>query len=199
MATVIDYYISTSSPWTYLGSKPFTDMAAAVGATVNVYPVVFGEIFAVSGGLPLPKRAPQRQAYRLMELARWKRRRNSPIHIQPKNFPSSAPISSLAIIAAREAGKDVLALSNAVLAALWEDDRNIDDTDVISAICSACGLDGSEIIAAAGKPEVAEQLVTDTQKAISRGIFGAPSYVIDEEIFWGQDRLEFVAEKLGVS
>jgi 2-hydroxychromene-2-carboxylate isomerase len=199
MATVIDYYISTSSPWTYLGSKSFINMAAKAGAAVKVYPVVFGELFAASGGFPLPKRAPQRQAYRLMELARWKRRRNSPIHIQPKNFPSTAPISSLAIIAAREAGKDVLALSNAVLAALWEDDWNIDDPDVISAICGACGLDGGKIIAAAGKPEVAEQLAADTQQAISRGIFGAPSYVIDKEIFWGQDRLEFVAEKLGVS
>jgi 2-hydroxychromene-2-carboxylate isomerase len=199
MAITVDYFISTSSPWTYLGSKPFTEMAAKAGATVNVYPVVFGEIFAVSGGLPLPKRAPQRRAYRLMELARWKRRRNSPIAVEPTNFPSTAAISSLAIIAAREAGHDVLALSNAVLAALWEDDRNIDDPATIEAICGDCGLDGAAIVAAAGKPEVAEMLKDDTQEAINRGIFGAPSYVIDEELFWGQDRLDFVAEKLGVA
>jgi len=198
MATVIDYFISTSSPWTYLGSKPFIEMAEKAGATVNVYPVVFGEIFAVSGGLPLPKRAPQRRAYRLMELARWKRRRNSSMHVQPENFPSTAPISSHAIIAAREAGMDALGLSNAVLAALWEDDRNIDDPDVIAAICGECGLDAAKVMAGANAPETARMLTDDTQEAINRGIFGAPSYVIDEELFWGQDRLDFVAEKLGV-
>jgi len=199
MATVIDYFISTSSPWTYLGSKPFTEMAKKAGATVNVYPVVFGEIFAVSGGLPLPKRAPQRRAYRLMELARWKRRRNSPMHIEPENFPSTAAISSHAIIAAREAGMDALGLSNAVLLALWEDDRNIDDPDVIAAICGECGLDAARIMAGAEAPETAQRLKDGTQEAINRGIFGAPSYVIDKELFWGQDRLDFVAEKLGVA
>ena len=198
MATAIDYFISTSSPWTYLGSKLFTEMAAKAGATVNVYPVVFGEIFAVSGGLPLPKRAPQRRAYRLMELARWKRRRASAIQIEPTNFPSTAPISSHAIIAAREAGMDALALSNAVLAALWEDDRNIDDAAVITAICGEVGLNAGKIMAGADAPETAQRLKDDTQEAINRGIFGAPSYVIDEELFWGQDRLDFVAEKLGL-
>ncbi|MDE0809104.1 MAG: 2-hydroxychromene-2-carboxylate isomerase [Alphaproteobacteria bacterium] len=199
MAITVDYFISTSSPWTYLGSKLFTEMAAKAGATVNVYPVVFGEIFAVSGGLPLPKRAPQRQAYRMMELARWKRRRNAPLIVEPKNFPSTAAISSLAIIAAREAGHDALTLSNAVLAALWEDDRNIDDPAVIQAICGACGLDGAAIIVAAGKPKIAQMLKDDTQEAISRGVFGAPSYVIEKEIFWGQDRVDFVGEKLGIA
>jgi 2-hydroxychromene-2-carboxylate isomerase len=198
MATVIDYFISTTSPWTYLGSKLLTEMAAKAGATVNVYPVMFGEIFAVSGGLPLPKRSPQRRAYRLMELARWKRRRASPILIEPTNFPSTAPISSHAIIAAREAGMDALALSNAVLAALWEDDRNIDDDAVIAAICGECGLDADKIMGAANTPEIAQRLKDDTQEAINRGIFGAPSYVIDEELFWGQDRIDFVAEKLGL-
>jgi 2-hydroxychromene-2-carboxylate isomerase len=199
MATVIDYYISTSSPWTYLGSKLFTEMARKAGATINVQPVMFGEIFAVSGGLPLPKRAPQRRAYRLMELARWKRRRGSSMNIEPENFPSTAPVSSLAIIAARGAGMDAMALSNAVLAALWEDDRNIDDPSVISAICDECGLDAAKILAGAEAAETAQRLKDDTQEAINRGIFGAPSYVIDEELFWGQDRLDFVAEKLGVA
>lgn len=198
MATVIDYYMSTSSPWTYLGGKMFAEMANKAGATVNIYPVVFGQIFAVSGGLPLPKRAPQRRAYRLMELARWKRRRNSSMHIEPTNFPSTEPLSSLAIIAAREAGMDALTLSNAVLAALWEQDRNIDDPSVIDSICDECGLDAGKILGAAGSPAISQMLEDDTQEAIRRGVFGAPSYVIEEELFWGQDRLDFVAEKLGL-
>ena len=196
MAMVIDYFLSTSSPWTYLGSKEFTRMATAANATVNVYPVSFQEIFPVSGGLPLPQRAPQRRAYRLMELSRWKQRRNSTMQIQPENFPSSDPISAYAIVAAREAGADALTLSNAILAALWEDDRDIDDPNVVQAICDTCGLDGKAIMAAAGDPGTEKIFEEDTQKAIHRGIFGAPTYVIDDELFWGQDRLDFVAEKL---
>jgi carboxymethylenebutenolidase len=199
MAIVIDYYMSPSSPWTYLGSKLFTEITAKAGATVNIYPVALGQVFAVSGGLPLPKRSAQRRAYRLMELARWKRRRNSSMHTEPTNFPATEPISSLTIIAAREAGADALGLSNAILAALWEDDRNIDDPAVLDAICDACGLDAGKIMAAAGSPEILRIFEDDTQETIRRGVFGAPSYVIDEELFWGQDRLDFVAEKLGLT
>ena len=171
-------------------------MAAEAGATVHVYPVSFQEIFPASGGLPLPQRAPQRRAYRLMELARWKQRRNSPMQIEPQNFPSTDPISALAIVAAREAGADALTLSNAILAALWEDDRDIDDPSVVQAICASCGLDGKAILAAAHSPMITKIYEENTKQAISRGIFGAPTYVLGEELFWGQDRLDFVAEKL---
>ena len=129
--------MSTSSPWTYLGSQLITEMAKSSGYEINIYPVNFGQIFPVSGGLPLPKRAPQRQAYRLMELQRWKKKRGSTMHIEPSNFPSASPISSLCIIAARENGNDALILANAILAALWEDDRNIDDPEVLKNICFA--------------------------------------------------------------
>jgi len=196
MVTVIDYFLSTSSPWAYLGSKEFTRMVTEAGATVHVYPVSFHEIFSVSGGLPLPQRAPQRRAYRLMELARWMQRRNLPMQIEPENFPSTDPVSAHAIVAAREAGADALTLSNAILAALWEDDRNIDDPCVVQAICNTCGLDGKAILTAAHNQRIADIYAENTKQAIRRGIFGAPTYVIGEELFWGQDRLDFVAEKL---
>ena len=197
--TTVDYFLSTSSPWTYLGSKRFTDMAAKAGATVNVYPVAFHEVFAVSGGLPLPKRSPQRQAYRLQELSRWKRRTGLPLIEQPTNFPSTDPISARMIVAARLAGQDALALSNAILAALWEDDRNIDDADVLASIADGIGLDGKALIEAAMTDAVGAQYEEDTKMAIDKGIFGAPSYLIEGELFWGQDRVDFVAEKLGVT
>ncbi len=197
--TTVDYFFSTSSPWTYLGSKRFTEIAAKAGATVNVYPVAFHEVFAVSGGLPLPKRSPQRQAYRLQELARWKRRTGLPLIEQPTNFPSTDPISAQMIVAARLGGQDALGLSNAILAALWEEDRNIDDAGVLVSVADAIGLDGKTLIETAQTDAVAEQYEADTKAAIDMGIFGAPSYLIDGELFWGQDRVDFVAEKLGVA
>ncbi len=199
MATVVDYYITPSSPWTYLGGRLFADMAAGAGAEVRVHPVDFGRVFPATGGLPLPRRSPERRAYRLMELARWKRRRGSPMNIEPSNFPATSPLAAHAITAAREAGADALALSNALLAALWEDDRNIDDPEVVRAVCAEAGLDAGAILDAANGPEVARIFDAETEEAIRRGVFGAPSWLIEGELFWGQDRLDFVAEKLGVA
>lgn len=197
MSLHIDYYLSTSSPWSYLGSGRFMEIAKAAGATVGVYPVNFGSIFAVSGGLPLPKRAPQRQAYRMMEMKRWRDNLGIPIVLEPTNFPASQPISSLAVIAARETGADALKLSDALLTALWRDDRCIDDPAVVAAVATEAGLDGDALVAAA--PAHADKLEADTKRAIDAGVFGAPSYVLpDGEIFWGQDRVELLRWRLGV-
>ena len=94
MALHIDYYASLNSPWTHLGAARIEAMAMAHGATMRIYPVDFGAIFAVSGGLPLVKRAPQRQAYRLQELARWREHLGIPINVQPKHFPSSEALTA---------------------------------------------------------------------------------------------------------
>jgi len=194
--TTIDYYFSTSSPWTYLGSGRFIEMARKIGATVNVYPVNFGIIFPASGGLPLPKRSPQRQAYRMMELKRWRDYLGIPVVLQPSNFPATAPLSPLAIIAAREAGQDALALSDAILTALWRDDRNIDDPTVIAEIAGGLGMDGHALVDDA--PNFADHFAADSEAALERGVFGAPSWVLpDGEVFWGQDRLELLRWRLG--
>ena len=198
MTVTIDYYLSTSRPWTYLGSGRLHRIAEKTGAKVNVYPVAFGQIFAVSGGLPLPKRAPQRQAYRMMELKRWKEFLNDPINIEPKNFPATDPISSLAIIAARELGLDAFGLSTALLTALWVHDRNIDDREVTAAVTASHGLDANAIMDKAATPEITALFEADTKHAIDQGVFGAPSYVVDGEIFWGQDRVDLLAWRLGV-
>lgn len=195
----IDYFMSPSSPWTYLGSKLFTQFVSESKRQVNVYPVNFGQIFSVSGGLPLPKRAPQRQSYRLLELKRWKQRRNSSMKIEPSNFPSTKNISSLAIIAVRELDLDALAFSNSILAALWEDDKNIDDPEVIKGVCKTEGLNPEEIMDNALSRAIEIIFEQNTKHAIQNGIFGAPTYLIDGELFWGQDRLDFVAEKLGLT
>ena len=120
------------------------------------------------------------------------------MHIEPSNFPSTNPISSLCIIAARENGDNALILANAILAALWEDDRNIDHPDVLKNICFENELDGNQILTTAETTKIEKLFETDTQEAIKKGVFGAPTYLIEGEIFWGQDRLDFVSEKLGI-
>ena len=195
MSTTIDYYFSTSSPWTYLGSGRFIEMAKKVGATVNVYPVNFHTIVAQSGGLPLPKRSPQRQAYRMMELKRWRDYLGIPIVVEPANFPSKAPLAAQTIIAAREAGQDALTLSDAILTALWRDDRDIDDPTEIATIAETLGMDCHALVDAA--PGFADDYAADSDAALASGVFGAPTWVVNGEVFWGQDRLELLRWRLG--
>jgi carboxymethylenebutenolidase len=180
----IDYYMHPSSPWTYLGHARFGEIARRHGARVNVKPVDFGVIFPQSGGLPLPKRAPQRQAYRLMELRRWKAHLGIPLVIQPKHFPVDASAAAHLICAAPDEKR--MALAGDLLAALWRDDRNLADPQVIAEIGGRHGVP-------AGDKAAFER---NTQEALTRGVFGAPSYCFGEEIFWGQDRLDFLDRAL---
>ena len=198
MSLHIDYYASLNSPWTHLGAARIEALAAQHGATMRIFPVDFGTIFADSGGLPLPKRSPQRQAYRLQELARWREATGIPITIQPKHFPSSEALTSACVIGLRETEGDAPAirLAHRVLKAVWEDELNPADRAVLAGLIGECGLDPAAVLALGEDPRWAARREADTAAALARGVFGAPSYVIGEDIFWGQDRLEFVAKRL---
>ena len=180
----IDYYLSPSSPWTYLGHARFAEIARRHGAKVNVKPVDFGVIFPQSGGLPLPKRAPQRQAYRLVELKRWKEHLGLPLVVQPKHFPVNGNPAAHLICSAPEEKR--MALAGDLLAALWKDDRDLADPETLKSIATKYGVTQGD--------EARYQAFTD--EALQRGVFGAPSYVYRDEIFWGQDRLEFLDRAL---
>ncbi len=194
----IDYYVSLNSPWTHLGAARIEALAAKHDASMRIYPVDFGTVFAGSGGLPLPKRAPQRQAYRLMELKRWREFLGIPINVQPKFFPSSEALTSSCVIALRDTQGDApaIALAHRVLRAVWQDEKNPGDPATLAELISEIGLDADAVMKLGADPKWAEMRTADTQAALDRGVFGAPSYVIGDEIFWGQDRLDFVNRKL---
>lgn len=194
----IDYYASLNSPWTHLGAARIEGMAHAAGASLRIYPVDFGTIFAASGGLPLPKRSAQRQAYRLQELARWRDALGIPIHIQPKHFPSGEALSAGCVIALRETMGDqpAIKLAHAVLKAVWQQERNPGEPETLGMLIRECGLDADAVLKLGAEPRWAERREADTKAALERGVFGAPSYVIGDDIFWGQDRLEFVQRRL---
>jgi len=198
MTRHIDYYVSLNSPWTHLGAARIEALAAKYGASMRIYPVDFGTIFAASGGLPLPKRSPQRQAYRLQELRRWRDHLGIPINIQPKFFPSSEALASGCVIALRETMGEAPAikLAHAVLRAVWQEEKNPGDAATLAALITTCGLDADAVMQLGAEPRWAERRTADTQAALDRDVFGAPSYVIGDEIFWGQDRLEFVERHL---
>ena len=200
MSRTVDYYFAPQSPWTYLGHARFAVMAAAAGATVRVRPVDLGSVFPISGGLPLGKRAPQRQAYRLVELARFSRHLGLPLNPQPKFFPVAGDDAARLIIAVDRHDGTVAAMKvcGAVLAAVWAQERNIGDPAVLEALVGECGLPAKRIDQSLSQA-VQELYESYTQQAIEARIFGAPSYVIDGEIFWGQNRLDFVERALHTS
>ncbi len=198
MALHIDYYASLNSPWTYMAAARIEALAAKYHATMRIWPVDFGTIFAGSGGLPLPKRSPQRQAYRLQEMARWKAELGLPFNIQPKHFPTSEALSAACCVALRETMGDAPAirLAHRVLKALWEEEQNPGDEATLARLIGECGLDATKVIALGKEPRWAEMRERDTAAALARGVFGAPSFVIGNDIFWGQDRLMFVEKRL---
>jgi len=197
LSRVIDYYIAPLSPWSYLGHERFTAIAAAAGASVRIRPVDIGAVFAVSGGLPLGQRPAQRQAYRLVELERFSKDLGLPMNLHPKFFPVPADRAGRLIVAvSRHDGQDAaMRLCGAVFAAVWAQDRDISSPKVLAELVAECGLP-SERSEQASSEEVTALYEDNTRQAIASQVFGAPSYVIDGEIFWGQDRLEFVRKAL---
>jgi len=197
MTKLIDYYFTPVSPYTYLGHDRFLEIAATHGANVAVKPVDYGRIFAASGGLPLKQRAPQRQAYRLVELERWSKHLGKSIHLQPKHFPVPPDAAAKWIIAARAAGEaDALRLAGALLRGVWSEERDISNAPTLASIAKEQGLDPALLIAGSASPEVAARYDELTQEALGRQIFGAPTYVYRDELFWGQDRLDFLDRAL---
>jgi len=194
----IDYYASLNSPWTHLGAARIERLAERFGAALRIWPVDFGTIFAGSGGLPLPKRSPQRQAYRMQELARWRDHLRIPIKLQPRFFPANEMLAACCAIALRETQGDAPAIrfAHRVLKALWEEERDTGDRDTLAALLAEIGQDAEQVLRLGAEPRWAERREADTRDALARGVFGAPSYVIGDDIFWGQDRLEFVEKRL---
>lgn len=197
MRRPVDYYFAPQSPWMYLGHARFTDIAQRAGADVRVRPVDYGQIFAVSGGLPLPKRAPQRQAYRLVELRRFSDALGIPLNPEPRHFPVAGDPAGLLItaVADLDGAEAAMRLTGAMGRAIWEQERNVADDSVLAELLTENGLDASRI-AQSQQVETRARYEEHTRQAIDAGVFGAPSYVVGGEIFWGQDRLDFVERSL---
>ena len=197
MTTPIDYYFTPQSPWTYLGHERFVRMARDAGRPVNMLPTDFGKVFAVSGGLPLGQRAQQRQAYRLVELQRFSEHLQLPLHLHPTFFPVSGDAAARLLITVNQQDgfEAAMRLGSAIFSSVWAHQRNIANDAALAGLLADCGLAAARLDDSHSQA-VQAQYEANTQQAIDRGIFGAPSYVLDGEMFWGQDRLDFLERKL---
>ena len=197
MPATVDYYFAPQSPWTYLGHTRFSALVQASGARVRLLPVDLGAVFAVSGGLPLGKRPPQRQAYRLVELRRYSDYLGLPMVVQPRYFPVSGDDAARLIIAVdqQDGSAAAMRLAGAVFTAVWAQERDIASSQTLAELLQESGLPLTRL-EQSRSPEVQQQYEANTRQAIDGSVFGAPTYVVDGEMFWGQDRLDFVERKL---
>lgn len=196
MTRTIDYYFAVNSPWMHLGHARFVEIARRAGAHVAVKPMDMARVLAAAGGLPLPQRPVQRQLYRMTELKRWRAHLGIPINLEPKHFRVPTEMAARLIIAADLRDLNALALTGFLGKAVWEEERDISDPATLKAIAAEHGRNATLLWDAAQAPETKAAYDAYTQEAIDRQIFGAPTYVYRDELFWGQDRLDFLERAL---
>jgi 2-hydroxychromene-2-carboxylate isomerase len=196
MRRQVDYYFSFQSPWAYIGYQRFREVVSTYGLNVNYRPVLLVDLFAETGGLPLPKRHPVRQRYRMAELQRWRDRRGLKFHLQPANWPFNARLADGVVIAAIEAGRDPDPFLLRAFAAVWEDQLNLADPATLVEMADDSGLPGKQLVERSGSDEIGAAYEQNRRDALAADVFGSPSHVLDGEVFWGQDRIELLADAL---
>ena len=196
----VDYYFSVASPFTYLAAKRFLSLTQKYNIQVDEKPFdLVGTVFPNTGGLPVPKRHPSRQNYRLLEIDRIGKKFNVSINKQPKFFPPTDPhLPAKFVLASCKMGEN-LKFSNTCLEYLWSLDKDISDYKVLEEICRKLNLKFEDIKNLALSEEIETKYKKNSQDAIDQNVFGAPSYVFKGEIFWGQDRLEYLEDAIKIA
>ena len=193
----VEYYYSIASPFSYLALERFLSLVKKYNLEIDEKPVdLVGEIFSNTGGLPVPKRHPSRQKYRLIEIDRIAKKFNVKINKQPKFFPPSDPhLPAKFVIAACKKG-DKLRFGKMCLEYIWSLEKDISDYKILEEICEKLKLNFEEIKNLALSDEIDLKYKKNSKDAIDQNVFGAPSYVFKNEIFWGQDRLEYLEDAI---
>ncbi|MHC2255907.1 DsbA family protein [Bradyrhizobium embrapense] len=196
MPRQIDYYFSLQSPWAYIGHKPFVRLVNTYDLKVNYRPVLLVDLFSETGGLPLAQRHPVRQRYRMIELQRWRDKRGLNFHLQPANWPFNGRLADGVVIALLEAGLDPEPFLQRAYPAVWENELNLADAATLVKLADDAGLPGRQVVERSASDAISAAYEQNRQAALDAGVFGSPGYVLDGEVFWGQDRIELLEDAL---
>lgn len=195
MAERIEYYLALSSPWTYLAGPRFAALVERNGLEATFKPYDVMRVFQRNGTKPVGQRPKPVQANRLRELARWRDFLDMPLNLHPAHFPVDPTLAGRILIAAQEDGAaqdKTIALSFAFLRACWAAERDLADEKTLLAITDSVGLGGESLLAAAKSDAAAAVFESNTEDAIANDVFGSPTWMVKGELFWGQDRLDFI-------
>ncbi len=196
MSKTIDYYHFLLSPWSYLGINRFNEVVAKHNATVNYRPISVMDTFDKMGGTHPSKRHPSRKRFRTDELKRWSAYLNIPMNFEPAFWPADQTLAAQMVLAAQAGGDNAGKLSDALLTAVWAEERNIADETTLASIARECGFDADALIAQAKSDAMVEAYKATTVEAHERDVFGSPTYIYNGENYWGQDRIDFLDRAL---
>jgi 2-hydroxychromene-2-carboxylate isomerase len=189
----IDYYFCLNSPWVYLAQHRLEKIAEGAGARIRYFPVDLREIMIrLLGEEDAPERSELHRKYGKREMQRWAEFYGLPLSERPKYYPVSQRRAACLTVACDRLGADTGKLVFALPQAVWAQDRNINDWRELEAIANECGLPGDVLVPAAQDPMVEDEFAQNTEDALKNNVFGIPSYVVNGELFWGQDRLDWV-------
>jgi 2-hydroxychromene-2-carboxylate isomerase len=192
----IDFYFSFISLYTYIGYEAFQDLVNRHDLDVNYKPIDLHAVFSAGGGLPVSKRPPQRQAYRFVEMQRWRLARTIPLVLKPKHHPSDPVIGHRMLLAALKEGSDVRQFVGNALKILWVNDLDIQDPKVMVQVANQSGLKGDALLEKSHDAAIQADIDSLTQEAVERQVFGTPFFFYRDEPFWGQDRLEMLEDMI---
>ena len=196
MTVTIDYFYSPMSGYAYLGEARLRQIADATGARLRYRPMDIVRVFAATDTVPPFKQSEARLSYRREDLARKAHALGLPINVTPRHWPTDATLASRVIAAAALEGHDPGPVSTALLKAVWADELNLADAGHVAHALSCAGLDAEALLGAATAPEAAAAVAGNTEAAIAARVFGSPTYVVGDERYWGQDRLDDLARTL---
>ncbi|WP_284178160.1 2-hydroxychromene-2-carboxylate isomerase [Rhabdaerophilum sp. SD176] len=195
MSRTIDYLFTLMSPWAYLGFDFLHRIAARHDAVIRYRPVLLLNVFSETGGLPLAKRHPARQAYRLVELQRWRAIRDLPLVLKPAGVPFDPTLADCVTLAAVARGLSPEGYLRAAHRAIWARQENLADENTIIRLLAETRLP-ADLLDLARSSTMRSEYEANRDWALATNVFGAPSYVLDGEIFWGQDRLDLLEAAL---
>ena len=199
MSKTINYYHFLISPFSYLAIERFNELAAKHDLTVNYLPISVMDVFSELDVLPPGKRHPTLQKMRMDELKRWSGLLELPMNFTPAHFPVDQTLAAQMVLAAggADGNPDAGKLSDALLKAVWQEEKNISDEATLIAIADSVGLEGSNLLESARDEEWANAYANTTKEALEAGVVGSPTYQLEDELYWGQDRLDFLERAIG--
>ena len=195
---VIEYFYAAHSAYAYLGSAKLMEIAREAGAVIEHRPMDLRKVVPASGSIPTGKRTTAHRAYFFgREIQRWSEERNAPVVSgMPTHHWNDIELPNCFLIAAMEQGHNIDALAHRFLEAHWRDDADLADAGTLVRLAGECSLDGEAILKDARSDSAKALYEQYTDEAINRSVFGSPTYFVDGDMFYGQDRLEMVAKAL---
>ncbi|APZ51503.1 2-hydroxychromene-2-carboxylate isomerase [Salipiger abyssi] len=196
MSKVIEYYFSPVSGYAYLGHQALMALARETGAHVRFLPIIPHQVYKAAETVAPFDQSEVRRSYRIEDQARWARLRGLRMAKVPTHYPTCPRLAGRVILAAGRLGLDQDAISMACLRGVWAEGRNIADPGDLGEALRQIDMPAFELLHVAESEEIRDEADAVTERAIAAGVFGSPTYVIDGERFWGQDRIDFMRETL---